>query len=219
VNNKKQAQPPVWREVQEKTGMRLIKKQNSENCQQFNAFWFILIMVLGSLLTACNAIENGNPTTPGATAPATQPSKSNKLAACALLSKTEVEKILGQTVESVGASRMTEGTDATAAASQCSYRTTSAQTVEFFARRSPVADNTPEAIQRVRDTLKDITQKTPLDVAGVGDAAFWTTSRQLHVFTQGNLYFYVSMMNFKDEADAKAKAIELTRQVLAKPAE
>jgi hypothetical protein len=194
--------------------MRLRKKQNPENRQRFTAFWFIWIVVLSSFLAACNAIESGNPTTPGAAATAAQPSKSNKLDACALLAKTGVEKVLGQTVESTSASRLAEGTDQTAAASQCSYRTTSAQTVEFFARRSPVANNTLEAIGRVRNTLKDITQKEPVDVAGLGDKAFWTASRQLHVFAQGNLYFYVSMMNFKDEADAKAKATELARQAL-----
>ena len=103
-----------------------------------------------------------------------------------------------------------------AATSECSYKSVSAQTVELFVRRSPVADNTPEAIQKVRDTMKEITQKEPSEVANTGDQAFWTTGRQLHVFARGNIYFYVSMLNFKDEADAKMKAIELARMVLVR---
>jgi hypothetical protein len=194
----------------------MMSKRNTKNHQRFIAVWFILTVALGAFLTACTSTENASATsaTSKAALPA-QPSKSNKLDACALLSKANVEKVLGQAIESVNASRVSEGTDATAAASQCSYKIAAAQTVEFFARRSPIADNTPEAIGRVRDTLKDITQKEPVDVAGLGDTAFWTASRQLHVFAQGNLYFYVSMMNFKDEADAKAKATELARQALS----
>ena len=191
---------------------------NQENRWRFTAIILIVTLIFSLSVAACSTAEKANAKATTATntgASETKSSKSNKLDACALLSKAEAEKILGQTVTSADSGRVMEGTETTAAFSQCSYKTASAQTVELFARRSPVADNTPEAIQKVRDTLKEITQKEPLEVAGVGDAAFWTASRQLHVFAQGNLYFYVSMMSFKAEADARAKAVELARQALS----
>ncbi len=195
--------------------MKVMEKPHSENRQWFIGLRFMLTLALSFSLTACNAIAPGSATAPSVPASTTASSKPKKLEACALLAKVEVEKILGQPVEAANPGRLTEGTETTAAASQCLYKTASAQTVELFARRSPVDDNTPEAIQRVRDTLKELTQKTPVEVAGLGDTAFWTASRQLHVFAQGHLYFYVAMMNFKDEVKAKTKAIELARQALS----
>jgi hypothetical protein len=198
--------------------MKRRERRYQENRWWLTIITFIVTLILALPLTGCSTAQNANaktPAAPSAAASTTPSPKSNQFDACALLSKAEVEKILGQMISSADSGRVMEGTETTAAFSQCSYKTASAQTVELFARRSPVADNTPEAIQRVRDTMKDITLKTPLEVAGIGDAAFWTASHQLHVFAQGNLYFYVSMMNFKDEANAKAKAIELARQALS----
>jgi hypothetical protein len=191
--------------------------------KQENHWWLTVILFIVTLslavgLTACTPAPNANAkatAAPNAAASTTPTPKSNQLDACALLPKAEVEKILGQTITAADTGRAMAGTETTAATSQCSYKTAAAQTVELFVRRSPVADNMPEAIQRVRDTMKEITQKEAVDVNGIGEAAFWTASRQLHVFTGGNLYFYVSMMNFKDEADAKAKAIELGNKAVS----
>jgi cytoskeletal protein RodZ len=203
---------------QEKTVMKSRERLNQQNRRPFTVIIVIVTLIFSLSLAACTTAEKANAkatTAPNASAAATKSPKTNKLDACALISKAEVEKTLKETITSADSGRLTEGTETTAATSQCSYKTGAAQTVDLFVRRSPVADNTPEAIQRVRDTMKEITQKTPLEVAGIGDAAFWTASRQLHVFAQGNLYFYVSMMNFKDEADAKAKAIELSNQAIS----
>jgi hypothetical protein len=203
---------------QEKTVMKRRERLNQENRRPFTVIILIVTLSFSLSLAACTTAENANAkatTAPNASASATKSPKANQLDACALLSKAEVEKILAQSVTSADSGRVMAGTETTAATSQCAYKTGPAQTVELFVRRSPVADNTPEAIQRVRDTMKEITEKTPLEVAGIGDAAFWTASHQLHVFAQGNLYFYVSMMNFKDEATAKARAIELARQALS----
>ena len=175
-------------------------------------------LALGSSLLACTSTKDADARAGAAKPGASEPRspKLNRLDACALLSKAEVEQTLKQSVTSVDPERASEGSADTAASSQCSYKTVASQTVELFARRSPVADNSAEAIQRVRDTMKEITQKEPAEVKGLGDTAFWTAGRQLHVFAGGNLYFYVSMMNFKDEADARAKAAELARLALAK---
>lgn len=141
--------------------------------------------------------------------------KSNKIDACALVPKSAVETILGQKVQSADLVREMEGTSGTAAFSECRYQLDARQMITLSARRSPVADNTPEAIKQVRDTMKEMTGKEATDVAGLGDTAFWFGgTRQLHVFHGGNIYLYVTMMNFKDEAQAKEKATELARQAL-----
>lgn len=141
--------------------------------------------------------------------------ESNLLNACGVLPKAEVERILGQVVTSANLSRAAEGTNTTAALSECTYQIADGQTIEFFARRSPVADNTPEAIQQVRETMKKVTQKEVENVNGVGDAAFWVpVVNQLHVFAGGNIYFYLTMRGFKNVNEAKAKSIELARQAL-----
>ncbi len=159
-----------------------------------------------------NTTSNSSKTGGGAT---TNPTASKRLDACALLSKAEVERALGQAVKSSDLSQVTEGTAETAAFSQCTYRLDENQLVGLFVRRSPVADNTPEAIERTRRTIREMTGSDITNVSGVGDHAFWSRNKQLHVFAGENLYLYVTMMNFKDEAQAKAKATELTSHVLA----
>lgn len=139
--------------------------------------------------------------------------EANLLNACLVLPKADVEKILGQSVNSANLSRQVGGTAETAALSMCTYQTAGGQTIEFFARRSPVADNTHEAIQQVRDTMKKVTQKDVEKISDLGKEAFWVSVvNQLHVFQGENVYFYVTMRNFKDAGEAKAKSIELARQ-------
>jgi hypothetical protein len=129
--------------------------------------------------------------------------------------QAEVEKILGSTVKSAELSRVTEGTATTAAFSTCTYKLENNQQIEFFARRSPVPDNTLEAWQKLYDTMKSFGALT--DVAEVGDKAFWAGKmKQLHVFAGENIYIYISANNFKTEAEAKTKSIEFARQSLQK---
>lgn len=203
--------------------MREVKEKM---CKRFNykaipassvSAWLALIAV-SLVLTACKASEDLKPRSSGAantSAPGSAP-KSNRVDACALLSKVDVEKIIGQSVNSADLSRATEGTGTMAAFSQCSYQTSSGQTIELFVRRSPVADNTPESIAQLRETMKAVSNKEPVEVAEVGSTAFWTASKQLHVFAGSNVYLYVTMMGFKDDSAAKASATGLARQALSK---
>lgn len=147
--------------------------------------------------------------------PATQNPESNLLNACRVLPKEEVEKILGQKVNSANLSRAVEGTGATAALSQCTYQIAGGQTIEFFARRSPIADNTPEAIREVRETMKKVTLKDVEDVSGVGKTAFWApVVNQLHVFAGENIYLFLTMRNFKNAEEAKTKSAELAHRAI-----
>lgn len=177
-------------------------------------------MAASFLMGACAASPEGqgvNKSASTADNKAQSPPTSNKLDACALLPKEVVETVLGQSAQSAQVVRATEGTANTAAFSECRYQLDARQMITFSARRSPVADNTPEAIKQVRDTMKEVSGKEAIDVAGLGDTAFWTGgTKQLHVFKGGNIYLYVTMMTYKaDEQQAKDKAIELARRALA----
>lgn len=191
-----------------------------------NCFWKLSFVLIFSalLLFSCAAPENKNSVSSNQTSenknaeaikPKNENPESNLLNACLVLPKTEVEKILGQPVSSANLSRAVEATEKTAALSECTYQTANNQKIEFFARRSPVGDNTPEAVQQVRETMKKVTRKEVENVNDVGAAAFWVPAvNQLHVFVGDNVYLYFTMRDFKNESEAKAKAVELARQAI-----
>lgn len=177
----------------------------------------VSLFVIGLLMSACAASpdgQGGSNSTPQPGNSGQSSAKANKIDACALVPKADAETVLGQSVKSAAPGRATEGTQSTAAFSECTYQLDGAKSVILSARRSPVADNTPEAIKRVRDTMKEVTGKEAADVNGLGDTAFWTGTKQLHVFQGGDTYLYVTMMGFKDDAEAKAKAIDMMRRGL-----
>jgi hypothetical protein len=182
----------LWQCFSPETGMKRQRRQNQEKCYLLVTSVASVMCIFTLLLTACKSTENADSRLAGAPTSASSETRlktSGKLDVCALVTKAEVEKILGQSATSADSGRVTEGTETTTATSQCSYKAVSAQTIELFVRRSPVADNTPEAIQRVRDTMKDITQKEPLDIKDTGDQAFWTAGKQLHVLLKATSTF------------------------------
>jgi hypothetical protein len=164
-----------------------------------------------------NTQTNTEPVETAAESKAPTASVSKKLDACEVLPKADVEKVIGEMVKSANLSRVTEGTEATAAFSQCTYTTDSGNSVEFFARRSPINDNTPEAIQKAKDTMKDFAKKGLEDLTGLGKTAYWVGSpiNQLHVFAGENIYVYFTMRGIKTEPEAKAKAIQLAHRAIS----
>lgn len=153
-------------------------------------------------LSACGGAPStsGNSTAPTKAAAA----GFNATDACALLPKEKVGAITGLKVDSATLSRVTPGTAETAGFSQCSYGFAGGGSVEFFARQSPVDDNTPEAIQQTRQNVGP----DPRDVPGLGTAAFSVeTMHQLHVFFAGNRYIY--FMSMRAPAGKPVADIEL----------
>ena len=144
-------------------------------------------------------------------------SREPKLDACAMLSKTDVEAILGERVDDPQPGNNTPGTKDTAAVSECKYETAGKppKRVSLLARVSPVADNTPEAINQVRETLKK-TGIAPLDIKDLGDVAFWGRN-QLNVFIGGNRYLIISVSGFDNDSAALKKAKALAQKALAAP--
>lgn len=164
------------------------------------------------LLAGCGGGTPAGDDNAGAPAEAKAAGSFSALDACATLPKEKVAEIAGVKVESATLSRATPGTDATAAFSQCGYAFADGATLDFFARQSPIDDNTPEAIQRTRQGMIDNLGATPVDVPGLGTAAFRIEQmHQLHVFWNGNRYIY--FMSMRPPAGKPIAEIE---QALAK---
>lgn len=147
------------------------------------------------MLAGCGgtpATTGDNASAPKATPPtSTTASSFNATDACALLPKEKVAAITGAKVESATLSRVTPGTAETASFSNCTYSFAGGGTLDFFARQSPVNDNTPEAIQRTKQGLIENMGAKLTDVPGLGTAAFSDDQmHQLHVFIGGNRYIY-----------------------------
>jgi len=150
---------------------------------------FIASAVL--MLTGCGVPGNdvpGNDNSTSAAAPAAGWSATD---ACALLPKDKVASAFGATVSETQLSMVTPGTAETAAFSQCTYSFDAGAMVTFFARQSPVPDNTAEAIARTKQGLIDNLGATIEPVTGLGKDAFWTDNmNQLHVFAGEDRYFF-----------------------------
>jgi hypothetical protein len=151
-----------------------------------------LHMLTGSalLLASCNGQQPGNGTTASPAAASTT-AGFNAADACATLPKEKVAALTGLQVSEATLSRVTPATSDSAAFSQCSYSFAGGGTLDFFARQSPIDDNTPEAIQRTRQGMTDNMGAKTSDVAGLGEAAFAVDQmHQLHIFFAGNRYIY-----------------------------
>ncbi len=111
--------------------------------------------------------------------------------ACAILPKEKVAEIAGTKVESATLGTVVQPGEGTAGFSTCNYSFAGGGTLAFFARQSPIDDNTPEAVARTKKELADAMGAKIVDVPGLGTAAFSTEQmHQLHVFFAGNRYLY-----------------------------
>ncbi|WP_066646642.1 MULTISPECIES: DUF3558 domain-containing protein [Sphingomonas] len=111
--------------------------------------------------------------------------------ACAILPKEKVAAIAKAPVLSATLDRVTKATSTTAGFSQCTYDFGGGVNIVFFARQSPIDDNSDTAMQSVHDTIAGIGGAKVEEVPGLGKRAFQTDAmHQLHVFQGGNRYFY-----------------------------
>lgn len=97
--------------------------------------------------------------------------------ACKLLDKADVGAALGDTVTETSLAFVHQPNGAEAATSECTYTLKRGGTVTLMTRRSPIADNTPEAIAQTRKATETATgalsDKPVEDVPGLGKAAFF----------------------------------------------
>ncbi|MEP9358202.1 hypothetical protein [Sphingomonas sp. KR3-1] len=153
-----------------------------------------VIMGAALLLAGCGGAPAGGngstATAPGATGAIA--SAFDAANACAILPKEKVAQVTGLAVTDAALSRVNPATAGTASFSQCTYSLAGGGSIDFFARQSPIDDNTPDAIQRTRQSVG----ANPVDVPGLGTAAFSVEAmHQLHVFIGGDKYIYFMSMH------------------------
>ncbi|MCA0209323.1 MAG: hypothetical protein LCH74_09700 [Proteobacteria bacterium] len=107
--------------------------------------------------------------------------------ACKLLDKAVVGAALGDTVTETSLAFVHQPTAVEAATSECTYRLKGGGTATLMARRSPIADNTPEVIAQTRKatetTMRAFSDKAIEDVPDLGKAAFFVPGiNQMNVF-------------------------------------
>ena len=142
------------------------------------------------------------------------------LDACVLLTLADVSPLLGAEAKQTINSPSKPPNGKLAQTSGCRYEAAS-KAIHLFARRSPVNDNTPGAIEATRQSVKEVSQGVdPVPVAGVGDTAFWapygSDGYWLHAFKGGNLYVYLKMEGFADSAGALDQARPLVQTTLSR---
>lgn len=133
--------------------------------------------------------------------------------ACSLLDRSTVGAALGIDVVASELATVVPRTEATAGFSTCFYKLGNGQQVAFMARQTPVANNSPEAIQRDRIEIESVVGGVE-DVSGVGKGAFWVPKlRQLVVYLGDDRYFTLTMPRDLGAKDPKTIALGLATRV------
>ena len=158
------------------------------------------------MLAAC-----GEADAPGTRPPAgaAAPAGWNALDACATLSKDTVSVAAGQPVTGTELAPGSPGGEVLAAFSTCTYALPKGQLM-VLTRQSPIADATPEAIERARTA--DGTLPPATDVPGLGRAALWSReSKGLQVFLDDRRYVSINFFGLPEGEDVRARAIAVAR--------
>jgi hypothetical protein len=127
------------------------------------------------------------------------------LDACAIITAAQVDEILGDTPGDPIVGMNQPGDDRLAQVSQCTWPAQDSERVlSVLIRRTPTDQNTPAAIEQVRETLRTA-GLTLEDADGPGDVTFWTGT-ELHVFRGQREYAIVELTGFEDRNAALAGA-------------
>lgn len=182
-----------------------------------NGMLMVVTGVCALSLAACGKEKSGdaaNSETGGATAAASGWDASD---ACTLLDKANMGTILGTPVTETRLGLVNKAGTATAATSECTYTLSDNSTVTVMTRMSPIADNTPEAIEATRSGVESTLQSmgtsdtSVVDVAGLGKAAFFVPKvNQLNVFYDDSRS---AMVTVPAGPDAKDKAVAIAKKL------
>ena len=128
--------------------------------------------------------------------------------ACSVLSKEDVQNIVGEPVgDPEKGPNFPKGTGV--ALSQCSYNSANgSKSMTLMLRISSAGDNNPGYAKQV---IIDRGIKVE-DVSGVGDVAFWS-GMQLQAFKGKNIQVIVNVYGFENE---KEKAVQVVQKVIGK---
>ena len=137
--------------------------------------------------------------------------------ACKLLDKAAVGAALGDSVTETSVAFVHQPSGAEAATSECTYNLQSGGTLTFMARRSPIADNTPEAIAQTRQataaSMKAFSDKPIEDIRGLGKAAFFVPGiNQMNVFLDDERFVILTISSVPGDR-AKNIASELVQKI------
>lgn len=141
----------------------------------------------------------------------------NAADACTLLDKATVAKAMGDAVTETRLAFVHQAAGQEAATSECTYALQGGGDVVLMARRSPIADNTDQAIAQTRKaaaaSVAAFTDKPVEDVLGLGKAAFFVPGiNQMNVFLDDEK-FVVLTVGGAPAATAKSLATDLVRAI------
>ena len=134
--------------------------------------------------------------------------------ACALISRSDAREILGGEV-SPPTTSVVQGTGETV--SQCAYASpASHRFLSLVVREASTAADAAAAYDHARGEAKALTGSEPLEVAGIGEKAFWTggTFKQLTVLAK-NAQLIVSA-DFGDGRDRVEGTKTVARKALSR---
>lgn len=155
----------------------------------------ILTLGLAATLAGCGGPQGEDKAGGGGGA---QVSNWDATDACALLDKAAVGAALGDAVIETSLAFVHQATATEAATSECTYRLASGGDATLMARRSPIADNTPETIAQTRKATASATRafsdKPVEDLPGLGKAAFFVPGiNQLNVFLDSERFVILTI--------------------------
>lgn len=137
--------------------------------------------------------------------------------ACAILDKAVLGEALNDNVTKTSLGLVSPESGPDAATSECTYKLASGGTATFMTRKSPIDDNTPEAIQMARKTTAESLAafgEVAMDVPGLGKSAFYVPSlNQLNVFLDENRFVILTIGSAPPET-ALQTAGELIKPML-----
>jgi len=136
--------------------------------------------------------------------------ETEKIDACSLLDKAEVEKIFDIKMKEPKKGRSQKGNANTASFSECSFESGAEDSkiyLSVYIRFTPFKDEYHATIQNVRNSFKQSGIEVT-NIEGIGEVAFWG-GNQLHVFKGDNYYLIITLLGIKeqDEAIQKAKVV------------
>jgi hypothetical protein len=136
--------------------------------------------------------------------------------ACSLMTQQEAEELLNEKMGSPREEQHLEGEITRAAMSSCLFPSESEKSLSIFYRKSPIADNSPESIQALKNTISGEGGAVE-EVDGVGNTAFWSNN-QLHIFEGDRSYLIITVDGLADEeqsSEAAKKAAEIVLERVA----
>jgi len=178
---------------------------------------YVQLMVMLSALTVLSACGKGTEATAAADKAVAAGSSWDATNACALLDKATVGAALGDPVTETSLAFVNKASGANAATSECTYQLSGGGSATLMTRRSPIADNTPEAIALARKSteqaLAAFGKAKVEDIDGLGKAAFYVPAvKQMNVFLDDDKFVVLTLSSLPADK-AKTVAMDLVRKI------